>query len=65
MDFCTYSLQLVIPGESASPEREAPILTLTHVTVIDTSGGPAEPDMTVVIAGDRIAEMGKSGEISW
>jgi hypothetical protein len=38
-------------------------LVLTHVTVIDTSGGPTQPDMTVVIVGDRIADMGKSGEI--
>jgi hypothetical protein len=38
-------------------------LALTHVTVIDTAGGPIQPDMTVVIVGDRIREMGKSGEI--
>ena len=38
-------------------------LALTHVTVIDTTGAPAKPDMTVVIVGDRIAAVGKSGEI--
>lgn len=38
-------------------------LALTHVTVIDTTGAPAKPDMTVAIVGDRIAEMGKSDEI--
>ena len=45
------------PGARPKP------LVLTHVTVIDTTGAPANPDMTVVIVGDRIAEMGKSGEI--
>jgi len=38
-------------------------LVLTHVTVIDTTGGPAQPDMTVVIRGDRIVSMGKSGKV--
>ena len=38
-------------------------LVLTHVTVIDATGAGARPDMTVVIKGDRILEMGKSGEI--
>jgi hypothetical protein len=38
-------------------------LALTHVTVIDTTGAPANPDMTVVITGDRIAEVGKSEAI--
>ncbi len=46
-------------AHSAKP----PSLALTHVTVIDTTGGPAKTDMTVVIEGDRIAEMGKSAEI--
>lgn len=38
-------------------------LVLTHVTVIDTTGGPVKTDTTVVILGDRITEMGKSGVI--
>jgi len=38
-------------------------LVLTHITVIDATGAAAKPDMTVVIKGDRILAMGKSGEI--
>ncbi len=38
-------------------------LVFTHVTVIDATGTPAKPDMTVVIAGDRIAEIGRSGKV--
>ena len=43
-----------------TPSTKPRSLVLTHVTVIDTTGGPAKVDMTVVITGDRIAEMGKS-----
>jgi imidazolonepropionase-like amidohydrolase len=39
-------------------------LAITHVTVIDATGSPAQPDMTVVIEGDRIAVVGKSAEVS-
>jgi imidazolonepropionase-like amidohydrolase len=34
-------------------------IVLTHVTVIDTTGGPAQSDMTVVIDGDRITRVDK------
>jgi imidazolonepropionase-like amidohydrolase len=33
-------------------------IAITHVTVIDTTGGPARGDMTVQIAGDRITSVG-------
>ena len=60
--FLLSSLLCVVnqPTPGAKPKP----LVLTHVTVIDTTGAPANPDMTVVIIGDRIAEMGKSGEIA-
>src|SRR5258708_39848127 len=35
-------------------------LALTHVTVIDATGSPAQPDMTVVVANQRIAAIGPS-----
>jgi imidazolonepropionase-like amidohydrolase len=35
-------------------------LAITHVTVIDATGSPAQPDMTVVIAKHRIAAIGSS-----
>jgi imidazolonepropionase-like amidohydrolase len=34
-------------------------LVLSHVTVIDATGAPAQPDMTVVLTGGRIAEIGR------
>jgi imidazolonepropionase-like amidohydrolase len=38
-------------------------LVFTHVTIIDVTGRPAQRDMTVVIIGDRIAQIGKTGKI--
>jgi imidazolonepropionase-like amidohydrolase len=38
-------------------------LVLTHVTVIDMTGAPAQQDLTVVIAGNHIADMGKAWEL--
>jgi hypothetical protein len=40
------------------PPQPAPPLVFIHVTVIDATGTPPQPDMTVVISGDRIAEIG-------
>jgi imidazolonepropionase-like amidohydrolase len=38
-------------------------LVITHVTVIDATGTPAKPDMTVVVIGDRISKLGKSSKV--
>ena len=43
-----------------SLEASGPI-AITNVTVIDTAGGPAKPNMTVVIQSDRIAAVGATG----
>jgi imidazolonepropionase-like amidohydrolase len=37
-----------------------PALVLTHITVIDATGAAAKPDLTVVITGNRIAEIGSA-----
>ena len=39
-------------------------LVLTHVGVITMTGAPLQPDMSVVITGNRISALGKNGEIS-
>lgn len=40
------------------PQQAAPAsLAITHVTVIDTAGGPARPDMTVVVESGRISRV--------
>lgn len=35
----------------------------THVTVIDATGAPAKPNVTVVVTGDRITLLGKTGAV--
>jgi imidazolonepropionase-like amidohydrolase len=46
----------------ALPQAPRP-LVFTHVTIIDATGAPAQPGMTVVIRGERITELGKSGTV--
>jgi len=38
-------------------------LVITHVTLIDMTGAPPKPEMSVVVTGDRIVGVGKTGEI--
>jgi len=38
-------------------------IAITHVTIIDVTGKPTQPDMTVIIEGGRIAEIGRSGQL--
>ena len=35
-------------------------LAITHVTVVDVTGGPSRPDQTVLVAGNRIVNVGPS-----
>jgi Amidohydrolase family len=46
------------------PDRTQVPLALTHVTVIDVTGGPVRRDTTVLITGDRITAIGDSASIS-
>jgi imidazolonepropionase-like amidohydrolase len=46
----------------STPQQSA--LAITHVTVIDCTGAPAEPDMTIVVVGDRITEISSSAVAS-
>ncbi len=59
------SILLVSPLESASPQSvgDRPVLALTNVTVIDTTGGPAKVNMTVLIQGQQIVSVGPTAAI--
>ena len=50
-------------GGPAQDSRPAP-LVFTHVTVVDANDEPPEPDMTVVVTGDRITALGKTGKVT-
>jgi cytosine/adenosine deaminase-related metal-dependent hydrolase len=49
----------VVPSVQAQQEPQAKPLVFTHVTVIDATGAPAQPDMTVVITKDRMTTLGQ------
>ena len=57
-------LLLALPARPSPQQAQAPRspqpLVLTHLTIIDATGAPAQPDMTVVIRGDRVLELGQS-----
>jgi hypothetical protein len=50
------------PNAQQTPSAKQNIV-LSHVTVIDATGAPAHLDVTVVITGDRITEIGDSEKI--
>lgn len=50
-------------GAQTKPAARTRPLVFTHATVIDTSGGPPRSDSTVVVAGDRIVAVGKTGRV--
>lgn len=46
------------PGVAPFVSINAPVVALTHVQVVDGTGGPARPDQTVMLHGDRIQAIG-------
>src|SRR5499426_4851524 len=53
---------LLLAGGRTDPQQKA--LVLTHLTIIDVTGGAPKPDMTVVITGPRITDLGEAGKVS-
>jgi imidazolonepropionase-like amidohydrolase len=47
----------------AKPTSGQQPLVFTHVTVIDATGAAAKPDMSVVINGGRIVDLGRAGRV--
>ena len=53
-------LLLFLPAVARAGEKP---LVFQHVTVIDATGAPARPDMTLTVADGRIAALGKAGTV--
>ena len=54
---------LLLPAGASGQQPAAPqSLAITGVTIIDATGGPAQPDMTVVIRDGRITSIEKSDQ---
>ncbi len=47
-------------GAQKTPPAKASAIAITYVTLIDGTGAAAQPDMTVVVRGDRITEVRRS-----
>ena len=50
-------------AQQGLPSDQRP-LAFTHVNVIDATGAPAQPDMTVVISGNHITAIGKAAQVA-
>jgi hypothetical protein len=64
----TLSLLLLLPLPNLflpeqKPDSRLPSIVLTRVTVIDLTGAPPKPDMTLIISGNRIVELGKTKDV--
>ncbi len=57
--FFVNALVLLISCSATKP----PSLAITHVTVIDVTGAPLQPDSTVIIADSRISAVGPSSSL--
>jgi imidazolonepropionase-like amidohydrolase len=60
------ALFLILPAlllAQSKGDRQPKSLVLTHVTVIDVTGGVTKPDLTVVITGDRISQVEEAGKV--
>jgi imidazolonepropionase-like amidohydrolase len=53
------ALSLCVSPAQAQPADSKP-LAITHITLIDMNGAAPQPDMTIIVSGNRIAAVGRS-----
>ena len=61
--FITVCCALAAAAAHADPGTSPASFAITHVTVIDATGAPSSPDMTVVVKNRHIAEIAKSDAV--
>ena len=54
----------LLAGVFAGLAASADTLAITHVNIVDATGALTQPDMTVIVHGDRIADLGRSAEVA-
>jgi len=54
---------LLVLVSSCSPPQSG-VIAITHVTVIEVTGGPSQPDSTVLLSGQRITAVGPSSSMN-
>ncbi len=57
-------ISFALPTAWSQQKPQQNILAISDVTVIDATGAPAKPNMTVIITGDRITKIAKTGEVA-
>jgi hypothetical protein len=57
-------ISFALPTASSQQKPKENILAISDVTVIDATGAPAQPNMTVIITGDQITKIAKTGEVA-
>lgn len=58
-----FALSLLGSALFAGTPTKSSLLVIDHVTVIEVSGGPARADQMVIISGDTIMAVARSGSI--
>jgi imidazolonepropionase-like amidohydrolase len=54
----------LVPEVKQYVSVDAPIVAITHAKLVDGSGAPALDDQTIVIRGDKIDKVGKTGSVA-
>jgi hypothetical protein len=54
---------LAAAAAGAAARGASPAVAITHVSVIDATGTPPQPDMTVIVDGQRIVALGSSAAV--
>lgn len=57
-------ISFALPGAWSQEKLQQNILAISDVTIIDATGAPTKPHMTVIITGDRITKIAKTGEVA-
>lgn len=62
--WCLALLASVVHIVASCSAPRQPVLAITHVTLIDATGAPSQPDMSILIADERIANVGPASTVS-
>lgn len=57
-------LSFALPAAWSQQKLQQDTLAISNVTVIDATGAPAKPNITVIITGDRITKIAKTGDVA-
>jgi imidazolonepropionase-like amidohydrolase len=55
----------IVSRMNAQPADSAKAIVLTNITIIDGTGAPVQPDMSVALQGEKIFVIGKNGRVDF